>query len=459
MTTCVFSPTEVTNRDLDFQIVLAALYAQRVAPRRPRFFFGRMAAVFRATRDTRGGIYVGKAFDPFFPHTDLTGYRAMKERGFVVLHLDDEGAVFPGDENEWRTTLKRRLDPNAIATDDFVCTWGDWQRDLYLTMNPPAARNIRTTGHPRFDLLLPKMRAYNEEPTRALKERYGDFVLLNTNLSTANNGLGLEYTFSKRWGYDPAVPAKRHGAVNFWAHSMRIFVNFVQLVHDLSDALGSTKIVVRPHPSEDQETYRLMFAGLPNVEVIHEGSVVPWLLASRALLHDGCTTGIEAALCGTPVINFKSVADERYDLYLPNLFGFRSSTVDDVLRLLKERPEPPPAPLTQKERDLFLNFSGPTYDRLLSVMEEADGNVPEPRGYDARRGNPKQHAAAVMEKAKAVLRPLSRKHRLNARYSSVKVKPLSNASIPDRIAWAERVTGIRLKAEIISDELVALDPA
>ena len=103
-------------------------------------YLGRLDAMKRVAQEVTGGIYIGKAFDPFFPDVDTSFYRSMKDRGFVVLHLDDEGAVFPGDEAEWIRTLEMRIDPAQITPDDYVCTWGDWQRDFYRSRGAPTPR-------------------------------------------------------------------------------------------------------------------------------------------------------------------------------------------------------------------------------------------------------------------------------------------------------------------------------
>lgn len=459
--TYVLSPTEIINRDLDFQLMMAALYPRKDAV----FVFGRMDAIARAAWHLRGSVLVGKAFDPFFPHTDLAVYRRLKAAGSVVVHIDDEGAIFPGNEDEWRRTLKRRLDPFRLAPDDFVCTWGQWQRAQYQAGAPAIASRIIATGHPRFDLLLPRYRGYYQPAAAALRQQLGDFVLLNTNLATANNGLGLTYSFSRRWGYDPADPAKRLAAVKFWRHTSEILGNFVQLVHRLSDELPQLKIVVRPHPSESQQFYRTVFAGLPNVEVAHQGSVVPWLLACRLLLHDGCTTAVEAAMAGVEIVNYKSVADDRHDLRLPNLFGRRCTSEDQVLStvrsILAGRAGPAPAPETgDRELALFENLKGETFARLLAVVERAhDEACRRPQSSDMGALMAHETAASALETAKRGVRALSPRHGLNSAYSRVKFYGFRRSSLDERVACVERVTGRRLQLKMLSDHLLMVQPA
>lgn len=452
-------PTEIINRDLDFQVLLAA----RAARSGVRVFLGRRDAIDRLVREVSGGLYIGKAFEPFFPHVDTTFYERLKTNGFTVLHLDDEGAVFPGDESEWGATLRARLDPAQITRDDFVCAWGDWQRDFYRELGAPAPQNVRTTGHPRFDFLRsPALREYYAPATAALKERFGNFLLLNTNLQIANNALGLRYTFTKRFGYDATDRTKKLNAVAFWAHTTKIVLNYVKLVHRLADEFPDLRLIVRPHPSEDQKFYRTVFTDVPNVSVLHEGSVIPWLLASRALIHDGCTTGIEAALSETPIINYKSIEEARYDVYLPNLFGTKCTNEDDAVDLVRQilsgkvtAPTADHLPIEARDRALLENFQGETFDRLLAIMSEAK-EAGRSSHVHALRARAREGVADAVERAKGVARRVIPRGRVENAYSRQKFYGFKSARMEERIANAERVTGRRLRLEIHSDNLVSL---
>jgi hypothetical protein len=108
-------------------------------------------------------------------------------------------------------------------------------------------------------------------------------------------------------------------------------VNFVRLVNRLSVEFPQLNIVLRPHPSENRDFYQPAFDGVPNVHVTREGSVGPWLFACRAMIHDGCTTGLEAFFGEVPIISYKPLTDPQHDLYLPNLFGVRCTSDEEVL--------------------------------------------------------------------------------------------------------------------------------
>ena len=376
--TNILFPIEIANRELDFRLFLAAYCA------RPnnRIFIGESNAIYRVVQNTRGGIYAGKnIFMRLFPGPvqQLERYEMLKNRGFKLVHLDEEGGVMAGDEERWKDWLNKKLDVNCLKPDDHVCTWGKWQEEYYRSLNPACKDNIQTTGHPRFDLYKPTHRGFYDFDVTKLKERFGDFVLVNTNFAWSNHHkgvMGLGGAFSGRWNYNRDDEKKRLDHVGQWAHTWHITVEFVKLVTRLSIEIPHLNYVIRPHPSENTAFYKTIFNGVPNVHIVHEGSVGPWLLAAKALIHDGCTTAIESHFCSTPVINYKSVRDERYDLILPNIFGTKCSSEDEVItelqRVLKEglREEKELPDITAQLFDNFRHDCFSQYsDAILHVAE------------------------------------------------------------------------------------------
>ena len=55
-------------------------------------------------------------------------------------------------------------------------------------------------------------------------------------------------------------------------------------------------IIVRPHPAEDHKVWLEKTSDLKKTKVVYQGEITPWLLASKGLLHRGCTTAIQASI-------------------------------------------------------------------------------------------------------------------------------------------------------------------
>src|SRR5581483_8352036 len=235
----------------------------------------------------------------------------------------------------WRADLAFQLDPAVMSEEDYICTWGDFQRDYYL----PAARvssAVRTTGHPRFDLYKRRFRGLYDDDVNRLKARYGKFLLFNSNFSTAIDPEGFHNQFSDEAGYSETDPTARLRFIGRWSKFSRTLPEFVYLLHTLAIKRPDVTFVIRPHPSDNIGFWKAAFRGVKNAPVLLEGTVAPWLLASHVMLHDGCTTAVEAAMMGCPIVNFSPVDAPEHEFYVANLFGRRCRTHDEALGAVLE---------------------------------------------------------------------------------------------------------------------------
>ena len=328
----ILLPIEILNRELDVRLFLACLCAEDST----RVFVGEVQALRRLSKSLHGGVYIGQSLLPTLPGLPTKVYSAFKKRGFVTIHLDEEGGVYDGDEERWCRRLRRRLDPQLFEAEDYVCTWGDFQRDFYRDQHPPCAEHIITTGHPRFDLYKEPYREYYHSEAEELRKEFGSFVLINTSWPAANDSMGVVGEFTRRRDYDVTDDAKRYDHVSRWTHLTQLLSSFVRMITRISIDLPELNYIVRPHPSENMDFYRTIFKGVKNVQVIHKGSTGAWLFACQALIQNGCTTGLEAHFADTPTITYEPILDQRYDLFLPNLFGARCTTEAEVVSCLQE---------------------------------------------------------------------------------------------------------------------------
>ena len=75
------------------------------------------------------------------------------------------------------------------------------------------------------------------------------------------------------------------------------------------------------------------------VRVTNEGNVVPWLMATDVVIHNGCTTGVEAYLMRVPAISYratiKKVDDDGF-YRLPNMLSHQCFDFEE-LRVMLQR--------------------------------------------------------------------------------------------------------------------------
>ena len=193
--------------------------------------------------------------------------------------------------------------------------------------------------------------------------------------------LGDEAVFGKA-----ARGMTREYAEGFRDHKTAIFEDFQRLIPLLEKEFPSYTIVVRPHPTESQDIYERIAAQCQRVRVTNEGNVVPWLMATRALIHNGCTTGVEAFIMGVPAISFRATVNDFYDhgfYRLPNLLSHQCFDFEELRITLEKTLAGELGAANGEERQALVEHhlaatEGPlACERIIGVLEEVMKEGPE----------------------------------------------------------------------------------
>jgi hypothetical protein len=194
-------------------------------------------------------------------------------------------------------------------------------------------------------MLRPEMQPFYEDEVQALRNRYGKFILINTNFNHVNAfgpDMNLFQPVKKpgetaRFGR-AARGMNREYAEGLWDHKHAVFKDFQQLIPKLDQVFPDVNIVIRPHPTERHDVYHEIAARCSRVRVTNEGNVVPWLMATEAVLHNGCTTGLEAFVLGVPAISYRATINEDFDngfYRLPNAVSHQCFDFDQLQDMLQ----------------------------------------------------------------------------------------------------------------------------
>jgi surface carbohydrate biosynthesis protein len=325
----VLFPVETTVRELDFRLVLGCM----VARADNQVILGNHTDIYELGKRLRHALYVGKNLLNVSPSRLTECYEDFKRVQGRMIHLDEEGAIFNGDEASWKKVLSMRLDPAWIRAEDYLCTWGDFQREHYMEGNPPVAPHILVTGHPRLNLAHDYYRSLYEKEVEQLRAEHGRIILINTNFSYGNHAL---YPAAMLRQKNVAAENRelRNYYLDFYAYCAGKLPIFLQLAARLSDAFPEHTVVFRPHPSESLTIYQAMAAHIPRMKVETGGSLVAWLRAAEVLIHSGCTTAVEARIAGTRIINFQPLPGQAFVQQIPDLIGERAVYCDEVVEMI-----------------------------------------------------------------------------------------------------------------------------
>ena len=327
-------PVENQVRELDAKLLLACVAAERgiaslIGPKREIEF--RIASFPR-------GVFLAKSLRignrKVFP--------VSRRLGHAIVAWDEEALVHLPPE----IYFSRRLPETGLEHVSHLFAWGEDNADLWRQYpRLPDGIRIHVTGNPRNDLLRPDVRSYYAEEAENIRRSFGDFILVNTNFNHVNAFHAGQNLFQP--SVDPGRPPEfgqaamgmpRPYAEGLRDHKQALFIAFQQMIPCLERAFPDYAVVVRPHPTENPDVYHRVAGGCRRVHVTNDGNVVPWLMACRALVHNGCTTGVEAYVMRVPALSFRPVVNELYDdgfYRLPNRLSLACFSFDELQDALR----------------------------------------------------------------------------------------------------------------------------
>jgi surface carbohydrate biosynthesis protein len=322
-------PVENQVRELDPKLLLACVAARRG-----------FSSVIGSRREMEmlidsfpRSIYLSKSMTV----RSLLFFWVAAKYGHDIITWDEEALVHLPPE----TYFSRRLHPAAVRYVNHLFAWGEenaelWRRYAHLPQGIP----IHVTGNPRSDLLRPNMHAYYAAELEKIRREFGDFILVNTNFNHVN-AFGPDMNLFKpvkNPGETPKFGRAARGMSREYAeglrdHKLAVFADFQRMIPRLEKSFPDHTIVVRPHPTESHEAYRRIASECRRVRVTNEGNVVPWLLSAKALIHNGCTTGVEAFELRVPALSYRATVNDTYDAgfyRLPNVLSHNCFSFDEL---------------------------------------------------------------------------------------------------------------------------------
>jgi hypothetical protein len=176
-----------------------------------------------------------------------------------------------------------------------------------------------------------------------------------------------------------------------------------------------------------------------NVQVIYQGNVLAWLKAAKGVIHNGCTTGIEAFIVKVPAIAYRPVTAKAYDLDLPNSLSYECFDFEELChtleRILSRELGPPDTVDRRQLIDYYISaLDGPlACDRIIDVIEEREASrsgLPWPGLMSYLRGWGK---ANIRSYKKRYIKPKLSGHRDNPDYLSQRFPGVSVDEVRSRI--------------------------
>ena len=328
-------PVEVYAREIDSRIILA----HKLAQHGNSIVIADTWLIRLITNFFRKGVYIGKSMHlypaPFGRYVtrffgilkvkDTWYFDKLKKRGYATIYIEEEGGYFQPNLIDLHEALKSQLDTRILKNDDFVLTWGKLQANFFKSSSDRDINNlVINSGHIRFDSYHERYRQVFPRPVE------GEYILVNTSSGWPNSAKGILAAFEDMPSFRKEDKSGIDKRFDMWANQTCRFSSMVLLIKAIAENFPKIKVIVRPHPVESLENYTFIFRHFDNIKVIREFSVTRWIIHSKLVIHNACTTGFESVLSGRQVISFLPTELSNHDTGLGNM-GYICRTNEEVL--------------------------------------------------------------------------------------------------------------------------------
>jgi surface carbohydrate biosynthesis protein len=292
--------------------------------------------------------------------------RSYKGAGILVGVLDTEGIA--GKSSDQFAEMVKGAGCTELV--DLYCVWGLDQEAAFARHRTVDESVLRATGCPRYDFCAPQWRsALPAPPVRP------GYVLINTNFPTVNprfsTGEAHEENSMVQAGF------ARDFARQFIADGRLAYRAMLDTSVRLAKHFSSVTFVLRPHPFESLASYE-GFAELPNAQVRQTGTSLEWINAASLLIHQNCSTAIEASMLGVEPLSVEWFNTPALRLQAATSVSRPAASWDDLVVLVERGLAvglPPPSEQVSEARqriltDLYTAIDGESSRRVAEATLE-----------------------------------------------------------------------------------------
>lgn len=318
----IYFPMEIASRELDSRLLLAAVAVDRGF----EVVLGQKWLIERNIERMTPGLYCSKTLTV----RDAKMLHRAKASGYAVVAVDEE---MPGlvvqDRNFWW------ISPAAVAETDDIFVSGVRNAESFAQNFGLSGKQVTQACNPRWDLMRPELRSIYDQDVADIKRRFGEFILINSNLGFTNTEKGdvdeIIRNLVRTGKIDLSDPRMAKHVEECRAMEVANHAALLEFLPRLRRQFPDVKIILRPHPSERMDRWHEWVGHIPNLDVIREGPAIPWILASSLLIHTNCTTGVEAIALDKPALCLVPSDLDINNWYLSARVNPVAKTVDQAI--------------------------------------------------------------------------------------------------------------------------------
>ena len=292
------------------------------------------------------------------PEVSKVVYDKFINAGFELYCHEQEPGILWSDFGKFIERLN--ITSNQFMPFKGVFCWGERDHHSYTKLFNKKQDIFHITGSPRIDLWRPELKSFWSNND---SDDIQPYILYASNNSCI---------FGKKHWTQYIVQARglehlnsKEAEINFYKFIQKDILmaqNAVFSLRDLAEKYRHINFIIRPHPVENENYWRAALGDHENIHVIYEGTLTPWIANAKAVIHNSCSSALEAAIQGVPVISY--VPSDLCDLLdIPNKLGTRVSNYQELAAAVAQA-------LTTTDNGHMTTASHTILDPLLAIDKE-----------------------------------------------------------------------------------------
>ncbi len=366
----IYIPIEVKIRELEGRTLLALAAAERG---HQVILGSKMDALIPAVDGhLPAGVIHMKSLTPSDQMLDqLT---KLKSNGHLVTSQDEESGLL---DESYEKFARIRYSELSINKADAVFGWGEFDTASLKQVYPDFAEKMIATGSPRVDFWRKDFQNYFHLDSKLQKWQDKPYLMVVSNFGSVirSNKIWNVMARLREAGYFDRDPEMELFEYEYSGYMLQLIGHFVKMIRQLAETYPDVNILIRPHPVEADEAWDKMIGPYPNVHVFREGTISAWIRGATAIIHNGCTSALEAAVSGVPRIAYRPLPS-HFEREIPNQLSREAFTMDELLEKVDHL-------LQNQSSKAELNQDKLAEEKLAKRLVNVDGVLAADRIVDA----------------------------------------------------------------------------
>ena len=255
----------------------------------------------------------------------------VKKENFYSA-LDEEGPMVFWPKFFFDT----RLNDRVISKSDSYFLRGKDELNVIKKNKVKIKKDIlKIVGHPKYDLLKPKVKHIFDKEVFKIKDKFKNFVLISSSFFIdVKEGEENFIKFTKEKYVNNKEQKKSYDILKKkWKFDNQNYLSMIELIKILSGKFPNINFVFRPHPIQDIKKVKKRFKNMPsNFFIEYNYSITPWIIACKYFFHSHCTTSYEASILNKKILTLNT---SKKGHAIPYMTGYNFSNISNFVNFFK----------------------------------------------------------------------------------------------------------------------------